>query len=68
MSDPVYGVCAGCGAVAWELLSGVSDFCLGCDWAAYNDDEDNDPCAHCHCESSADCVWRAGASSGGENE
>ena len=51
-----YGVCAGCGAVAWELLSGVSDYCMGCDSAAYQPDDADDPCAYCDCERDEDCV------------
>ena len=51
---PVYGVCADCGAVAWELLLGKSDYCLGCAPEDYRDDDgradywdedDTDDCA-----------------------
>lgn len=38
-----FGVCAGCGAVAWELLEELSDYCMGCDASAYQPpDEDGD--------------------------
>lgn len=30
MPQGVPGVCEGCGAVAWELLDGLSPLCLGC--------------------------------------
>lgn len=52
---PVYGVCFGCGAVAWELLRGVSDYCLGCDPQAYRDEDEDDPCAYCNCERGECC-------------
>ena len=51
-ATPTYGVCAGCGAVAWELLQGISDYCLDCDGTAYGADDD-DPCASCDCD--AEC-------------
>ncbi len=51
----VYGVCEGCGAVAWELLTGRSTACLDCDPAAYRDDDEYDPCASCDCQSDAEC-------------
>jgi hypothetical protein len=52
----VFGVCESCGCVAWELLTEVSTLCLGCDPASYRrDDEDDDPCAHCHCENDSEC-------------
>lgn len=35
----VFGVCAGCGAVAWELLEGLSPLCMGCDSTAYQRDD-----------------------------
>ena len=38
----VFGVCEGCGAVAWELLSGLSPLCLGCapwDYSRGNEDD-----------------------------
>jgi hypothetical protein len=39
----VFGVCEGCGAVAWELLSGLSPLCLGCaPWDYRHDDEYDD--------------------------
>lgn len=38
----VYGVCEGCGAVAWELLEGLSPMCLGCDPSAYARPDDDD--------------------------
>jgi len=42
-ASPVFGQCFGCGAIAWELLSGVSDYCMDCDPASYrHDDEDGD--------------------------
>lgn len=34
------GVCAGCGAVAWELLTSESDACLGCRPNDYDDGDD----------------------------
>ena len=38
----VVGVCEGCGAVAWELLNGLSTMCLGCaPWDYSRDDEDD---------------------------
>jgi hypothetical protein len=42
----VFGVCEGCGAVAWELLMEVSPMCLDCDPAAYrgpDDDYEDEP-------------------------
>lgn len=51
----VFGVCEGCGAVAWELLDGRSTYCMGCDSAAYRDDDEDDPCAHCDCEGDQQC-------------
>lgn len=51
----VFGVCEGCGAVAWELLDGHSAMCLGCNPAAYRDDDHDDPCAHCDCE--RECLY-----------
>ena len=54
--EPVYGVCFDCGAVAWELLRGVSDLCMGCDPSAYRDDWEDDPCAHCDCLTDDECV------------
>lgn len=44
-----FGVCAGCGAVAWELLNGVSDYCIGCDSASY---QPPDECCFCDCDGS----------------
>lgn len=41
-----YGVCIGCGAVAWELLTGDSDACMGCDPHAY---QPPDECDYCDC-------------------
>ena len=39
----VYGVCEGCGAVAWELLNDISPLCIGCaPWDYSRDDEDED--------------------------
>ena len=38
----VFGVCEGCGAVAWELLSGVSTLCLGCAPSHYSRDDEDD--------------------------
>jgi hypothetical protein len=38
-----YGVCAGCGAVAWELLEEKSDYCMGCDSSAYQPPDCFDP-------------------------
>ena len=51
----VFGVCEGCGAVAWELLSGLSPLCMGCDSTAYQRPEDDDPCAYCDCQD--ECEW-----------
>lgn len=52
----VHGVCEGCGAVAWELLNGLSSMCLDCDPGAYKrDDEYDDPCAHCDCRTDSEC-------------
>lgn len=45
MSERAYGVsgvCAGCGAVAWELLEGLSDYCMGCDSPSYRHPSEED--------------------------
>lgn len=51
----VYGVCDGCGAVAWELLDGRSTACLDCDPAAYRDEGDFDWCGGCDCDETCWC-------------
>jgi hypothetical protein len=52
----VFGVCEGCGAVAWELLDGRSPLCLGCDPISYRNGEmEDDPCAYCDCERDEEC-------------
>lgn len=50
----VFGVCEGCGAVAWELLNDISPLCLGCAPWDYSRDEDDDydddqDCGSCSC-------------------
>lgn len=45
----VYGVCEGCGAVAWELLNGRSTLCIGCAPYAYRDDDESEDCGSCGC-------------------
>lgn len=45
----VFGVCEGCGAVAWELLDRLSTMCMGCDPSAYRQDDDQDDCGSCGC-------------------
>ena len=38
----VFGVCEGCGAVAWELLNDISPLCIGCAPWDYDRDDDYD--------------------------